>query len=283
MKGRFEGAQMRLLPEEVYERVQHALEGEEIFRQKLHLADGTERIVEAKTFGPQRWIKRVHERRIVTPTELLAVILFALWDFRDTSQDDLKIISGWLRALDGAIERGDIRPRDRDSLLPTPAADSFEWVLSLDDADAFVAAQGMGWTCTEIAAHLFNEFFPEPPVEATEPSDVPIASGPRFESRRGDAPFASNAEPVVHRHTRDKARRNILDPAFDRAIATAGSEDTAAVFLALKEAALIGEAPFTGEVTDGKLFYTTDDDRVDYLTKERLRHRLRPRKRANGR
>ncbi|WP_321804892.1 hypothetical protein [Burkholderia sp. BCC1993] len=77
-----------------------------------------------------------------------------------------------------------------------------------------------------------------------------------------------------------KARRNVLDRLIDRAVASVGSEDTQAVFLVLKEAALAAETPFTGEVKGGKLFYTTLDDELDYLNSERLRHRLKPRKRA---
>jgi hypothetical protein len=96
---------------------------------------------------------------------------------------------------------------------------------------------------------------------------------------------AGNAVPIAAQKltvTRQavKAHRNVLDPLIDRAIVKVGSEDTAAVFLLLKEAALTGEQPFTGEAKDGKLFYTTLNDRLDYLTKERLRHRLKLRKRA---
>ncbi|HDR9512053.1 TPA: hypothetical protein QDC03_007299 [Burkholderia cepacia] len=148
------------------------------------MADETERVVEEKTFGPQRWIRRVHERGILTPIQLFALVLFALWDFKDPRQDDRKIVSHWHRALADAIDHGDLRPRDRDSLLPIANADGADWVIRLDEADAFVAAQEMGWTCTEIASHLYGEFFPDPPpsppgvADAAEPTENPTPSRP---------------------------------------------------------------------------------------------------------
>ncbi|CAJ9608830.1 Uncharacterised protein [Burkholderia pseudomallei] len=142
----------------------HALRGEETKRQKWwHVGGGpenvTEKIVEVKTVGPQGWIRCVHERGILTPVQLLAIILFPLWDFREPYQDDEKIVSDWDREFRAAIDSGEFVPRDRNSLLPIANADETNWVISLGEADAFVAARGMAWTCTETVAHLFNEYF----------------------------------------------------------------------------------------------------------------------------
>jgi hypothetical protein len=181
----------------VFAQVRHALEGEEIAQRKWYFADGTERIVENKTFGPQRWIRRVHERGILTPTQLLAVILFALWDFKDPSQGDRIIVSDWNRALTDAMGRGEIRARDRDSLLPLASVDGADWVISLDDADAFVAGRGMAWTCTEIAAHLFNEFFGDASPKAAlspAPPHSDIAEPPTTDGDRAASARDSNAE-----------------------------------------------------------------------------------------
>lgn len=121
----------------------------------------------------------------------------------------------------------------------------------------------------EFAARVIAE---RPEVtSATPPSDSPADVE--------DATPAAVETPTVTKHS-IKARRNVLDRLIDRAIASVGSEDTQAVFLVLKEAALAAETPFTGEVKGGKLFYTTVADQLDYLNSERLRHRLKPRKRA---
>jgi hypothetical protein len=183
-------------PPHLFEQVLHALKGEEVSRQTWHRADGTERTVEVKTFGPQRWIRRVHERGILTPVQLLAIILFSLWDFKDPQQDDGKIVSDWYRELNDAIDGGAIEPRDRNSLLPVANAKGTDWVLSLEEADAFVATRGMAWTCAEIAAHLFNEFFPDSPsLRATNAGTLtealPAKAGPST-----PATDASNETPI---------------------------------------------------------------------------------------
>jgi hypothetical protein len=76
-----------------------------------------------------------------------------------------------------------------------------------------------------------------------------------------------------------KLRRNILDPAIDGAIEKAGTRDTSAAWLQLKELALGGTAPFTGEVRkdDAALGYTNVQNQVTWFTKKALADRLRRR------
>lgn len=75
-----------------------------------------------------------------------------------------------------------------------------------------------------------------------------------------------------------KLRRNVLDPIIEEALAAAGGYDYVAVFSQLKELALRGDKPFSGLIENGKLHYTTADDKVAHLTLSQLRDRLRRRK-----
>lgn len=82
-------------------------------------------------------------------------------------------------------------------------------------------------------------------------------------------PVAASAQVTEH-----KLRRNSLDPAIDEAIERAGSSIVADVFLALREIALAGRLPFTGEVEGDALCYTDDENKVVNFTKDALRKRL---------
>jgi len=148
-------------PPDLFEQVFHAIEGEEIEQRVSILADGSQKTVEFRYFGPDKWIRRVHKRGIVTPLQFLAFVHFVLHDLFDPDQNERRIVEGWYRAMLDAAEKRVIVPRDRDSLLPLDSIDGWNnWVLSVADADAFVASVGMEWTCTEVAAHLFNESYP---------------------------------------------------------------------------------------------------------------------------
>ena len=74
-----------------------------------------------------------------------------------------------------------------------------------------------------------------------------------------------------------KARRDILDPAIDKAIERAGSLDIPSVWLKLKEFALEGEPPFTGAPKSGDLAYTDANDKIRSFTRDALGKRLRRR------
>lgn len=83
-----------------------------------------------------------------------------------------------------------------------------------------------------------------------------------------------NAE-KSHASGRHKLRTNTLDGPISKAITLARSLDTAPVFLALRELALNGEVPFTGEVVSDSLCYTNDDNKHAVLTKNALGKRLK--------
>lgn len=73
-----------------------------------------------------------------------------------------------------------------------------------------------------------------------------------------------------------KLRQNILDHVIDKAIEETGSLDANAIYLKLKDFALDGVSPFTGETKEA-LFYTNDNDEIKPLTKDALSKRLKRR------
>ncbi|WP_175848346.1 hypothetical protein [Burkholderia arboris] len=88
------------------------------------------------------------------------------------------------------------------------------------------------------------------------------------------------ASSVTHKPLREKQRRNELDDAIDKAIASTGSYNTSTVWQALRELALNEESPFTGVIDrDGALLYTKDrlstgDKEPSRFTKNALDNRL---------
>lgn len=76
---------------------------------------------------------------------------------------------------------------------------------------------------------------------------------------------------------KNKLRRNSLDPAIDRAIELAKNQQTADVYLQLKELALTEFKPFTGCLDGADLWYTNDDGKPAKLSKDALRQRLKSR------
>lgn len=205
-------------PPDLFEQVLHAIEGEDTERQAWRLPDGTTKVLERKFFGPEKWIRKVQERGILTPLQLLALIHFALLDFRDPKQDERRIVEGWNAALVDAASKRKISPRDPDSLLLLDSIEgAAEWVMSIADADAFVASRGMTWTCAEIAAHLFNEFFSNDVTGAgTAP---PLAHQTQPATLQVDRDWTQKAREIAqeigetkwHRGEREITARNIAD------------------------------------------------------------------------
>lgn len=79
-----------------------------------------------------------------------------------------------------------------------------------------------------------------------------------------------------------RLRRDILDSAIDKAIKNAGNEEPAAVFVALRELALKGEAlPFNGLAEGPALLYTDAANKVVPFTKDALSKRLKRRRLAD--
>jgi hypothetical protein len=79
-------------------------------------------------------------------------------------------------------------------------------------------------------------------------------------------------------NTTNKTRRDILDPAIDKAIQQADNMESAEVYLKLKELALAGELPFTGVIDGIALCYTNANDKQAKLTKAALGQRLKRRR-----
>ena len=72
-----------------------------------------------------------------------------------------------------------------------------------------------------------------------------------------------------------KSRTNSLDAPIRMAIELAGSLKTAAVFVKLRELAIKETSPFNGDVQNGILSYTDDNNEVAGLTKASLGKRLK--------
>lgn len=72
-------------------------------------------------------------------------------------------------------------------------------------------------------------------------------------------------------------RRHYLDPIIERAIAQAGQDDTAHVWIKLKDMALNSEGPLLGTFQErtGAIEYTDSRNKVARLTQDALRKRLK--------
>jgi hypothetical protein len=72
----------------------------------------------------------------------------------------------------------------------------------------------------------------------------------------------------------NKLKRNILDPAIDKAIKETGTTDTQDVYLHLKELAKDEFPPFTGAFDGDAMCYTNENNKPDAISKAALRKRL---------
>jgi hypothetical protein len=86
---------------------------------------------------------------------------------------------------------GEITPRNPVTLLPLQTLpDGWDWLVSLDDADTFVKARGMGWSCTGIVEHLATQ--------STPPSIALMEQNPQLFTSKHPAsplPAASSGAP----------------------------------------------------------------------------------------
>lgn len=140
---------------DLFEQVLHALEGTERSPRVWQTADG-ERTLERRTTGYDRWIESANDGRLEA-INALAVILEGVRESFDLDVER-EIVEGWAIELRAAAESGEITARNPATLLPLRAVpEGWDWLISIDDLDALVKARGMGWSCTEIVAHLLNE------------------------------------------------------------------------------------------------------------------------------
>jgi hypothetical protein len=178
-------------PADLFEQVFHAIEEYEPIERTWYLADGETRVEKVSVFVPELWIRRVHERKILTALHFLAIVYFVLNDF-DEARNERRLVRGWYDAMHAEVSNGTLTARDVDSLLPLSSPpEGLAWVMFLADADSFVKKMGMEWTCTEVAAHLFQEVIdPTPPSSSSTATDnvVPIRDEvtPTEETREWD-------------------------------------------------------------------------------------------------
>lgn len=173
---------------DLFEQVLHAIEGEETESRMAYSADG-EKTIQVRTFGPDRWIERAEIGRL-DAINFLAVILFAV---RDTFnlEHERRIVEEWAKIIRAAAMAGEITPRNPVTLLPLQTLpDGWEWLVSIEDADKFVKARGMGWSCTGIVEHLATQ--------STHPSIALMEQNPQlFTSKHSAAPPPA-AEPTAN-------------------------------------------------------------------------------------
>lgn len=191
---------------DLFGRVLHAIEGEEKERLERHSKDGVQ-IVYRHWFGPDRWIEDAALGRL-TAINALAVILFSVRnDFN--LDNERRIVDGWATELRTAAEAKQITPRDPVTLLPLPSVpDGWDWLISIEDADSFVAARGMGWACSERVAYLLEQSRQEGERWYAEDGTLVAQywrEGCEPESEKGDtggtaegeqAPLAQDAKPI---------------------------------------------------------------------------------------
>lgn len=140
--------------DDLFERVLHHIEGTEVQIQGCNTNDG-DRGFAIESFGPDRWIERAALGRVMA-IDLLAIILFAIRDAFDL-QNERRIVEGWAAELRKAACSGETLARDPITLLKLETLpEGWEWLVSIEDADKFVATRGMGWACSERVAYLLE-------------------------------------------------------------------------------------------------------------------------------
>jgi hypothetical protein len=141
---------------DLFEQVLHQIEGTETEIQNWQTLDGI-KTVEFQSFGPDRWIESVHENGRLMAIDCLALVLFTVRKSFDLEQER-RIVEGWAVELRKAVSTGEIQARDPVTLLALETLpDGWEWLLSMADADKFIATRGMEWRFGEVSLHLFNE------------------------------------------------------------------------------------------------------------------------------
>lgn len=140
---------------DLFERVLHHIEGTKTEIQNWETKDGKESYA-VTSFGPDRWIERAALGRVMA-IDLLAVILFSVRDSFGL-EGERRIVEGWGAELRKAAVSGEIQARDPITLLALQALpEGWEWLLSIADADRFIAARGMDWSCSGQVEYLLEQ------------------------------------------------------------------------------------------------------------------------------
>jgi hypothetical protein len=155
-----------------------------------------------------------------------------------------------------AIYAGDLILRKNGIPLPSNQIENRKWgayfrIVEARDVNEWLTAKG-----TLFRLH--------DPYGSSEPGSVTL-------------PMSTVVSNATTTKRKAQTRQNVLDPAINKAIDIAGSHDSAAVYLALRELALEEEPPFTGHFNGDALCYTSAEGQAAELTKNALQKRLRRR------
>lgn len=167
---------------ELFKRVLHHLEGEEVTQHEAWFSgDDKPRTVTVKTCGTERWIRRVHERQVLTAFDAIALIHCAVVDYFDfpTEEQEQALVEGWALELIKSAQTKEVTARDPFTFLPFGGdLEPLEWGLSMSDADLFITARGMKWTFSETAKRIYNQEFGTPVSQLLNAGDAQAAAEP---------------------------------------------------------------------------------------------------------
>jgi len=134
----------------LFERVRHHLDGAEVENRNYRNSTGGVSYP-ISSFGPVRWIRAVAGGRI-SAIDLLAMILFAV---RGPKSNDEEIVRAWSAELDQAVYIGAVKPRDpTTSLRITRVAQGWDWLVTPDEAEMFLASRGVAWSFANVIEDL---------------------------------------------------------------------------------------------------------------------------------
>lgn len=98
------------------------------------------------------------ERGLITPAQLIALVLWVLQTEKTTESDERLIIEGWAKALLKACQQEVVFALHPVTLLPIEATHGqSDWVLSLNHAKWFLEAMPVGFDCIKILEHFRHQ------------------------------------------------------------------------------------------------------------------------------
>lgn len=109
-----------------------------------------------ETESLRAWLPRA-AMGVLTVDQFLALVLYVIGPDQDSGEAELSIVSAWAREVGMALaSKAEISPRDPVTLLELQhQVNSLDgWVLPVDEADWFLTARHMGWSCAHIIEHL---------------------------------------------------------------------------------------------------------------------------------
>lgn len=142
-------------------------------------ADDTVRLARViallETENLRTWLPRA-AMGVLSVDQFLALVLYVIGPDEGDEDAELKIVSAWARELKIALASGvEISPRDPLTFLELRhQVDSLDgWVLPVDEADWFLAARHMAWSCAHIIEHL-RKVIDEPGAHQIADGNAPL-------------------------------------------------------------------------------------------------------------